>query len=139
MDTPLRERINILFYQYSEHSSENLAFPSKKDTRIADSMKEVNDYSMDIMTLPTSEGVVIKDMESTYYLGTKKNPKWIKWKKFVDLDVIILDKKKTKSNLHSYTMGVGPLSIEESDEYHSVEHDDKNYAPVGKALNTKKS
>ena len=139
MDTPLRERINILFYQYSEHSSENLAFPSKKDTRIADSIKEVNDYSMDIMALPTSEGVVIKDMESTYYLGTKKNPKWIKWKKFVDLDVIILDKKKTKSNLHSYTMGVGPLSIEESEEYHSVEHDDKNYAPVGKALNTKKS
>jgi len=139
MDTPLRERINILFYQYSEHSSENLAFPSKKDTRIADSMKEVNDYSMDIMALPTSEGVVIKDMESTYYLGMKKNPKWIKWKKFVDLDVIILDKKKTKSNLHSYTMGVGPLSIEEIEEYDNIEYDDKKYVSVGKALNTKKS
>jgi len=139
MDTPLRERINILFYQYSEHSSENLAFPSKKDTRIADSIKEVQNYAMDIMGLPTAEGVVIKDMESTYYLGTKKNPKWIKWKKFVDLDVIILDKKKTKSNFHSYTMGVGPLSLEEIEQYDSVEYDDKKYAPVGKALNTKKS
>ena len=35
LDEPLRERINILFYQYSEHSDEALAFPSKKDTRIA--------------------------------------------------------------------------------------------------------
>ena len=139
MDTPLRERINILFYQYSEHSSEALAFPSKKDTRIADSLKEINDYSMGIMALPTAEGVVIKDMESTYYLGTKKNPKWVKWKKFVDLDVIILDKKKTRSNLHSYTMGIGPLSIAEAEEYKHEEYDNKKYIPVGKALNTKKN
>jgi len=86
-DTPLRERINILLYQYAQHSSEKLAFPSKKDTRIADSKKEVENYSQDIMKLPASEGVVIKDIESTYYIGNRKNPKWIKWKKFVDLDV----------------------------------------------------
>ena len=93
-EEPLRERINILFYQYSQHSSESLAFPSKKDTRIADSIEEVNKYAKDIMELPASEGVVIKDIESTYYVGIQKNPKWIKWKKFVDLDVIVLDKKR---------------------------------------------
>jgi hypothetical protein len=139
IDEPLRERINILFYQYSEHSDEALAFPSKKDTRIADSLKEVENYSEDIMKLPTSEGVVIKDIESTYYKGTKKNPKWIKWKKFVDLDVIVLDKKKTKSNLYSYTMGIGPVSVTYAKENNTTEIEGQDYIAVGKALNTKKN
>jgi len=137
MDEPLRERINILFYQYSQHSSDELAFPSKKDTRIADSMEEVGEYAEKIMEMPTSEGVVIKDIESTYYMGRKKNPKWIKWKKFVDLDVIVLEDRKTKSGLHSYTMGIGPLTAEQTREMKTIELDDKNYLPVGKALNTK--
>jgi len=138
-DEPLRERINIMFYQYSQHSSEPLAFPSKKDTRIADSIDEVGDYSKKIMELPTSEGVVIKDIESTYYVGRKKNPKWIKWKKYVDLDVVVLEDKKTKSGLHSYTMGIGPLTAEQTREYKTIELEEKNYLPVGKALNTKVS
>ena len=83
-DEPLRERINILFYRYSQNSTENLAFPSKKDTRMGDSLKEVENYAKEIMSLPTSEGVVIKDLESTYLIGRQKNPKWVKWKKFVD-------------------------------------------------------
>ena len=139
IDDTLRERINILFYQYSEHSSEHLAFPSKKDTRIADSMSEVEEYSKAIMELPTSEGVVIKDIESTYYRGIRKNPKWIKWKKFVDLDVIVLDKSKTKSNLYSYTMGIGPLMEEDAKGNNVVELDGRDYLVVGKALNTKQS
>ena len=83
-DEPLRERINILLYQFAQHSSDSLAFPSKQDTRIADSMKEVGEYAEKIMEMPAAEGVVIKDIESTYYIGNRKNPKWIKWKKFVD-------------------------------------------------------
>ena len=136
-DEPLRERINILMYQFAQHSSEVLAFPSKKDTRIADSMDEVDEYARKIMEMPTSEGVVIKDIESTYYIGKKKNPKWIKWKKYVDLDVIVLDDKKTGSGLHSYTMGIGPLSAEQKRDMKSVEIEGKDYLPVGKALNTK--
>ncbi len=136
-DEPLRERINILLYQFAQHSSEVLAFPSKKDTRIADSLKEVGEYAEKIMDMPTSEGVVIKDIESTYYIGKKKNPKWIKWKKFVDLDVIVLDSKKTNSGMYSYTMGVGPLSAEEKRDMKSIEFEDRDYLPVGKALNTK--
>ena len=138
-DDPLRERINILFYQYSQQSSDELYFPNKKNTRIADSLQEVKKYSKDIMDSPTSEGVVIKDIESTYYIGSKKNPKWVKWKKFVDLDVIVLNKKKTKSNLYSYTVGVGPLSGEESREHNGTEIEGKTYLPVGKALNTKEN
>ena len=63
------------------------------------------------MEMPTAEGVVIKDSTSTYYLGTKKNPKWIRWKKFVELDLIVLDKKKNDSN-HSYKLGAGPVDEE---------------------------
>ena len=137
MEEALRERINILLYQYSQHSSEMLAFPSKKDTRMADSIKEVLEYSKDIMKLPASEGVVIKDMESTYYRGVAQNPKWIKWKKFVDLDVIVLKDRKTKSGLHSYTMGIGPVSASVVREYETIEFEDKEYLEVGKALNTK--
>jgi hypothetical protein len=136
-DSPLRERINILLYQYAQHSSEQMAFPSKKDTRIADSKKEVEEYSKDIMKLPASEGVVIKDIESTYYIGNRKNPKWIKWKKFVDLDVVVLNKRKTKSNLYSYTMGIGAVTAEVSRNYATVDYEDKAYLEVGKALNTK--
>ena len=136
-DDTLRERHNVLLYQFSQHSSEYLAFPSKKDTRVADSLKEVENYSKDIMELPASEGVVIKDIESTYHTGSKNNPKWIKWKKFVDLDVIVLDKKKTKSNLYSYTMGIGPVNAETARNYKTTEMDGKDYLAVGKALNTK--
>jgi hypothetical protein len=139
MDSPLRDRINTLFYQLSSHSSEELAFPSKKDSRMADSLKELKEYSTEIMKLPASEGVVIKDLESTYMLGNRKNPKWIKMKKFVDLDLVVLDKSKTKSNLYSYTLGVGPLNAEDSRTYNYVELEDKPYLQVGKGLNTKQS
>ena len=129
-DEPLSDRLNTMFNNYSVHSSEYLNFPSKKDTRLADSIKEVEEYSKEIMDMPTAEGVVIKDATSTYYIGTKKNPKWIKWKKFVDLDLIVLDKKKTKSKLYSYTLGAGP-----TDEGQEI--DGLKYMNVGKALNTK--
>jgi hypothetical protein len=135
-DEPLSDRMNIMFNNYSVHSTEYLNFPSKKDTRMADSIKDIENYSKEIMDMPTSEGVVIKDATSTYYIGTRKNPKWIKWKKFVDLDVIVLDKKRTKSNLYSYTLGIdiGPT---EEEAKHIKELDGKKYMNVGKALNTK--
>ena len=133
LDEELENRMTILFNNYSSKTSEHLHFPSKKDTRQADNLKDLEEYSKAIMDIPTSEGVVIKDSTSTYYVGTKKNPKWIKWKKFVDLDVIVLDKKKTKSNLYSYTVGVGPIP----DDMEGQEIDGRKYLSVGKALNSK--
>ena len=135
-DEELKERLTILFNNYSTHSDEKLAFPSKKDTRYADSIKEVEEYSEEIMEIPTAEGVVIKDITSTYFIGTKKNPKWIKWKKFVDLDLIVLDKKTTKSDMFTYTLGAGPLT--EYDDFKNTKViNDRKYLNVGKALNTK--
>tara|TARA_R110000824_G_scaffold196128_2_gene379146 strand:+ start:8144 stop:10654 length:2511 start_codon:yes stop_codon:yes gene_type:complete len=133
----LKERIQMLFQNYAMHSDELLAFPSKKDTRIADSLKDVETYAKEIMKIPTAEGVVIKDIESTYIKGARKNPKWIKWKKFVDLDLLVLDKKSTKSNLHSYTLGAGPMQLEEARKLDSEKVNDRYYLNVGKALNTK--
>ena len=135
-DSELSERLTILFNNYSNHSDELLAFPSKKDTRYADSIKEVKEYAEEIMKIPTAEGVVIKDLTSTYFIGTKKNPKWIKWKKFVDLDLIVLDKKETKSNMFTYTLGAGPLT-DDDDFKNTKVIDDREYLNVGKALNTK--
>lgn len=132
-DEELEKRITTLFNNYSGYSSDALAFPSKKDTRLADNIKDVEEYSKEIMEMPTAEGVVIKDATSTYYIGTKKNPKWIKWKKFVDLDLIVLEKKETKSNLFSYTLGAGPV-VEESK--FTEEIDGSLFLNVGKALNT---
>jgi len=134
LDEELSDRMTIMFNNYSMHSADVLNFPSKKDTRQADNLKDVEEYSKTIMEMPTSEGVVIKDATSTYYLGTRKNPKWIKWKKFVDLDVIVLNKSKTKSNLYSYTLGVGP--VEEEGKF-IEEFQGNKYMDVGKALNTK--
>ena len=133
-DEELENRMTILFNNYSSKSGEAIAYPSKKDTRQADNLKDIEKYAEEMMEIPTSEGVVIKDSTSTYYIGTKKNPKWIKLKKFVDLDVIVLDKKKTKSNLYSYTVGVGPVDEEMTG---AVEIDKRHYLNVGKALNTK--
>ena len=135
-DEELSARMIILFNNYSSKSSDAIAFPSKKDTREADTLKDIERYAKEMMNIPTSEGVVIKDATSTYYIGTKKNPKWIKWKKFVDLDVMVLTKKKTKSGLYSYGLGIGPIS-EELDNL--VEIKENNYMNVGKALNTKVS
>jgi|TARA_R100000081_G_scaffold89519_2_gene62548 ATP-dependent DNA ligase len=136
LDEPLEKRITILFNNYSSHSSDAINFPSKKDTREADNLKDIDEYAKKIMDMPTSEGVVIKDITSTYYIGTKKNPKWIKWKKFVDLDVIVLKVKKTKSNLFSYTVGIDIGATEEEGKY-IQEINNKKYMEVGKALNTK--
>jgi len=133
-DEELEDRMTTLFNNYSSKTGEAIAYPSKKDTRQADNLKDIEKYAKEMMDNPASEGVVIKDSTSTYYIGTKKNPKWIKWKKFVDLDVIVLDKKKTKSNLYSYTVGVGPVT----DERDGLTEVDKTmYLGVGKALNTK--
>lgn len=134
LDEELENRMTIMFNNYAQHSADVLKFPSKKDTRRADNLKDIAEYAEKIMDMPTSEGVVIKDATSTYYIGTKKNPKWIKWKKFVDLDVVVLDKKKTKSNLYSYTVGVGP--VEEENKF-TQEVNGIKYMNVGKALNTK--
>ena len=136
-DEPLKERIQILFQNYAMHNHESLAFPSKKDTRIADSLKDIENYAKEIMKIPSAEGVVIKDIESTYIKGARKNPKWIKWKKFVDLDLMVLDKKTTKSNLNSYTLGAGPMKMEEARKLDSEKINDRYYLNVGKALNTK--
>ena len=136
-EEPLKDRIQILFQNYSIHSDEMLAFPSKKDTRIADSIKDIGEYAKDIMKIPTAEGVVIKDYTSTYIRGAKKNPKWIKWKKFVDLDLMVIDKKSTKSDMFSYTLGAGPLTIEESRKMDTKKINDRYFLNVGKALNTK--
>ena len=133
LEEPLEQRMQLMFNNYSVHSSEDLNFPSKKDTRLADSTKDIEDYAKTIMEMPTAEGVVIKDATSTYYVGTKKNPKWIKWKKFVDLDLIVLDKKSSKGN-YSYTLGAGPT---EGEGKHYQEIEGKTYMVVGKALNTK--
>jgi ATP-dependent DNA ligase len=133
-DEELENRMTILFNNYSSKSGEAIAYPSKKDTRQADNLKDIEKYAEEMMEIPTSEGVVIKDSTSTYYIGTKKNPKWIKLKKFVDLDVIVLDKKKTRSNLYSYTVGVGPVDEEMTG---AVEIGKRHYLNVGKALNTK--
>jgi hypothetical protein len=133
-DEELENRMTILFNNYSSKTNEVIAFPSKKDTRQADNLKDIEKYSKEIMENPASEGVVIKDSTSTYYIGTKKNPKWIKWKKFVDLDVIVLDKKKTKSNLYSYSVGVGPITEEMEG---TVDVNKRQYLNVGRALNTK--
>ena len=136
LDEELENRMGIMFNNYSAHSSEHLVFPSKKDTRMADSLKDIDEYAKKIMDMPTAEGVVIKDATSTYYLGTRKNPKWIKWKKFVDIDVIVLDKTKTKSNMNSYVLGVD-IGTEDMDNKFIKEIDGKKYMNVGKALNTK--
>lgn len=133
LEERLDRRMQIMFNNYSIHSSEMLSFPSKKDTRLADSIKDVEEYAKSIMDMPTSEGVVIKDSSSTYYVGTKKNPKWIKWKSFVDLDLIVLDKKSSKGN-YSYTLGAGPA---EGEGKHYQTYDGTSYMVVGKALNTK--
>ena len=137
MEVDLEERLQILMQNYTPHSHDFLAFPSKQDTRIAHSLEEIEGYAKEIMEIPTSEGVVIKDLTSTYFVGTKKNPKWIKWKKFVDLDLMVIDKKETASNLKSYTLGAGPLSIEESRKLEHKKVNDRYYLNVGKALNTK--
>jgi len=132
-DEPLNDRLNIMFNNYSVHSSEYLNFPSKKDTRLADSMEDVEKYAKEIMEMPSAEGVVIKDATSTYYIGTRKNPKWIKWKSYVDLDLIVLDKKK-KGNTYSYALGAGPTEGE-GKEYETIEGN--TYMNVGNAINSK--
>ena len=136
-DNTLEDRIKILFNNYSQHSHEKLAFPSKKDTRTADNLKDVEKYAKEIMKIPTAEGVIIKDITSTYFVGTKKNPKWIKWKKFVDLDLIALDIKETKSDMFNYLLGAGPLTSDEAKTVASVKYNDKSYIPVGRSVNTK--
>tara|TARA_R100000353_G_scaffold113438_1_gene81201 strand:- start:1417 stop:3906 length:2490 start_codon:yes stop_codon:yes gene_type:complete len=131
----LEDRLTRLMNNFSAHSDEYLRFPNKSNTRFADSLEEIEEYSKTIMKNPTSEGVVIKDAKSSYVVGKKKNPKWIKWKKFVDLDLIVLSTRENKNGTFSYSLGAGPVDNE--DYKPLVEVDGKKYLSVGKALNTK--
>tara|TARA_R100001163_G_C5067718_1_gene207079 strand:- start:423 stop:2933 length:2511 start_codon:yes stop_codon:yes gene_type:complete len=131
----LEERLKLLMGEFTKLSDEYLQFPSKSNTRYADSLEEIEEYAKEIMQNPTSEGVMIKDSKSSYIVGKKKNPKWVKWKKFVDLDLLVLDVRKNKNGTFSYTLGAGPMGDE---EYKPVKrYENKDYLIVGKALNTK--
>tara|TARA_R110002012_G_scaffold70243_2_gene181058 strand:- start:10805 stop:12886 length:2082 start_codon:yes stop_codon:yes gene_type:complete len=130
----LEERIMILMKNFSANADEKVLFPNKSNTRDADSLSEIEEYAMQIMDNPASEGVVIKDAKSSYVIGKKKNPKWIKWKKFVDLDVIVLSKTENKNGTFGYSMGIGPV---EEDSIKAVEMDGDFYMNVGKTTNTK--
>ena len=132
----LEERIAILMKNFSANADECVLFPNKSNTRDADSLSEIEEYAMQIMDNPASEGVVIKDAKSSYVIGKKKNPKWIKWKKFVDLDVMVLDKTENKNGTFGYTMGIGPV---EEDSIKVVEMEGDFYMNVGKTTNTKES
>tara|TARA_R110002012_G_scaffold184446_4_gene350962 strand:- start:2242 stop:4647 length:2406 start_codon:yes stop_codon:yes gene_type:complete len=131
----LEERLRLLMGEFTKLSDTYLQFPSKSNTRFADSLEDIEEYAKEIMKNPTSEGVMIKDAKSSYIVGKKKNPKWIKWKKFVDLDLIILDVRKNKNGTFSYTLGAGPMGDEEYKPV--VEYNNRKYLSVGKALNTK--
>jgi ATP-dependent DNA ligase len=131
----LEERLQTLMGNFNKVSHRQLQFPTKSNTRFADSLEDIEEYAMEIMKNPTSEGVIIKDAKSSYIVGKKKNPKWIKWKKFVDLDLIILEVRKNKNGTFSYTLGAGPLGDEEYKPV--VRYKNKDYLNVGKALNTK--
>ena len=130
----LEERMGLLMQNFSAQSDEYLVFPNKSNTREADSLSEIEEYAKEIMDNPTSEGVVIKDSKSSYVIGKKKNPKWIKWKKFVDLDVVVLDSKENKDGTFNYNVGIGPV---EEDTPKSIQVDDDYYMAVGKTTNTK--
>lgn len=65
----------------------------------------------------------------------KEKPKWVKWKKFVDLDVMVLDVKKNKNDTFGYTIGVGPV---EEDTPKAFELEGKFYMNLGKTTNTNK-
>ena len=56
VEEELQDRMKIIFNNYSIHSDELLAFPSKKDTREADNLKDVEEYSKTIMEMPTRKG-----------------------------------------------------------------------------------
>jgi ATP-dependent DNA ligase len=47
LEDTLTQRMQLMFNNYSIHSSEDLTFPSKKDTRLADSIKDIEEYSKD--------------------------------------------------------------------------------------------
>lgn len=132
----LEDRMQKLMGNFSTLSHDRLQFPNKRDTRFADSLEEIEDYAKEIMENPTAEGVMIKDAKSSYIKGKKKNPKWIKWKKFIDLDLMVMDIRKNKNNTYSYTLGAGPL-VDDDNEYKNIkEVDGSKYLIVGKALNT---
>jgi hypothetical protein len=130
----LEDRMKILIGEFSGLTNEVVLFPTKKNTREADSYDEIEEYAMEIMENPTSEGVVIKDAKSSYVIGKKKNPKWIKWKKVIDLDVLVLSKRTNKNGSFTYIVGVGPV---EEGTPKATEHNGNFYAEVGKTTNTK--
>ena len=131
----LEERLRLLMGEFTKLSDTYLQFPTKSNTRFADSLEEIEEYAKVIMENPTSEGVMIKDSKSSYIVGKKKNPKWVKWKKFVDLDLLVLDVRKNKNGTFSYTLGAGPIGDE---EYKPIKrYNNRDYLSVGKALNTK--
>ena len=57
--------------------------------RIATSVEEVIEYTNEVSAVPYSEGAMYKLSDSIYPIG-KRTPLWAKYKKFADVDVLVV-------------------------------------------------
>jgi len=57
--------------------------------RIAHNVEEVLKYTKEVSAIPFSEGAMYKLSDSDYPI-TKRTPLWAKWKKFFDIDAMVL-------------------------------------------------
>jgi len=71
--------------------------------RVKYELLPASDLPSKIKTIATSEGAMIKSIGSTYFEGES----WYKWKRFLELDVLVIGVEKNRGGRYNYTCAVG--------------------------------
>lgn len=136
-DESLKERLEILD-KFSD--TDHITFCGGKNPRgeIAFSNQSGISATRKAMKAFGSEGAMIKDMASLYNFDNFNNKGWAKIKNANEIDVIVVEKIKTKAGAYNYLSAMGPISNEHTvalkDDAVTLGGD--NYAVLGKTFST---
>jgi len=130
-DQPFSERRKALEEFYGEHLKASPHFDMTRSVQIK-SLEELEDRFKEFARLPQSEGVVIKDVKSTWSLDGSE-PGWAKLKVEAEIKAQVLDRHTAKGGRYVYSCGVLKA---DSDYANTTDVDSKKLVVLGKTYTT---
>ena len=130
-EKPFRERRKLLEEFYSKHLKASPHFDISKSVSVKDK-EDLRSKFKQFAKLPQSEGVVVKDIESTWPT-TGRADGWAKLKVEAEIKVMIIERHSVKGGKYNYTCGV----LKGDSEFTNITRvGDMELVDLGKTYNT---
>ena len=136
-DKPLKERLE---YLDKFKNTTHIIFCGSDEGKIVP-LNQAPKLIKEFSKKPFSEGSMIKDMESKYRTDSIHNHGWVKIKKQLEIDCIVLDAIKNKTGYYNYLCGIGPITNEHAEAIKTKAQKFKNvyFAVLGKTFTEKET